>query len=251
MDPSVETVKSVYQSTPYQAAGAALMSFQPLSNIKQHLCGLHTYAHDPSRSVIAHHYCTHLHGKNMHQCLIFDSDTPGARLIGIEYVIPEETFVALPDEEKKYWHSHKFEVESGMLQLGMKPLVPNAVADTAEIPAMTELQTTYGKTTHTWQYDIHPDFPMGPPQLMMAYTADDHVDEALLASRDAQAGTSTAAKRQHRKTYLPQSAIDKMPAEGADAWLSGRTVQFEPVERDVEPIPKGVRSKIGGEKEEA
>jgi hypothetical protein len=42
-----------------------------------------------------------------------------------------------------------------------------------------------------------------------------------------------------------------MPAEGADAWLSGRTVQFEPVERDVEPIPKGVRSKIGGEKEEA
>ena len=26
---------------------------------------------------------------------------------------------------------------------------------------------------------------------------------------------------------------------------------FEPVERDVEPIPKGVRSKIGGEKEEA
>lgn len=44
----------------------------------------------------------------MHQCLIFDSDTPGARLIGIEYVIPEETFVALPDEEKKYWHSHKF-----------------------------------------------------------------------------------------------------------------------------------------------
>ena len=54
-----------------------------------------------------------------------------------------------------------------MLQLGMKPLVPSAsfapnrrsvkaelfvdaVADTAEIPAMTELQTTYGKTTHTW-----------------------------------------------------------------------------------------------------
>lgn len=102
------------------------------------------FSHDPSRSVIAHHYCTHLHGKNMHQCLIFDSDTPGARLIGIEYVIPEETFVGLPDEEKKFWHSHKFgelnvsggrvcadslrgdvEVESGMLQLGMKTLVPS------------------------------------------------------------------------------------------------------------------------------
>jgi hypothetical protein len=44
----------------------------------------------------------------MHQCLIFDSDTPGARLIGIEYVVPEETFQALDDEEKRYWHSHKF-----------------------------------------------------------------------------------------------------------------------------------------------
>ena len=66
-----------------------------------------------------------------------------------------------------------------------------------------------------------------------------------------QAGTNTAAKREHRKTYLPQSAIDKMPAEGADGWLSGRTVQIEPVEREVVPRPEGVRSKIGGEKEKA
>lgn len=29
-------------------------------------------------------------------------------MIGIEYVVPEETFQALDDEEKKYWHSHKF-----------------------------------------------------------------------------------------------------------------------------------------------
>jgi len=35
------------------------------------------------------------------------------------------------------------------------------------------------------QYDIHPDFPLGPPQLMMAYTADEHVDQELLGARDA------------------------------------------------------------------
>ncbi|KAJ9121999.1 hypothetical protein QFC24_004582 [Naganishia onofrii] len=216
----------------------------------------------------------------MHQCLIFDSDTPGARLIGIEYVVPEETFLALDDEEKRYWHSHKFggsrfgsplalctvlgtgrsadhcfgiwvEVESGMLQVGMKSLVPGAVNDAAEIPAMTELQTTYGKTIHTWQYDIHPDFPLGPPQLMMAYTADEHVDQELLGARDAIAGTSTSAKREYRKTYLPSEAVAKMPAEGADGWLSGRTIQLEAVERDVVPRPAGVRSKIDGTKEKA
>ncbi|KAJ9096831.1 hypothetical protein QFC21_005102 [Naganishia friedmannii] len=226
-----DTVKAVYQTEPYQAAAAAL--------------------HDPSRSVIAHHYCTHLKGKNMHQCLIFDSDTPGARLIGIEYVVPEETFVALDDDEKRYWHSHKFEVESGMLQVGMKSIVPGVVNDAAEIPAMTELQTTYGKTIHTWQYDIHPDFPLGPPQLMMAYTADEHVDQELLGARDAIAGTSTSAKREYRKSYLPSEAIAKMPVEGADGWLSGRTIQLEAVERDVLPRPSGVRSKIDGTKEKA
>jgi hypothetical protein len=35
------------------------------------------------------------------------------------------------------------------------------------------------------QYDIHPDFPLGPPQLMMAYTADSQIDQGLLAARDA------------------------------------------------------------------
>jgi len=36
--------------------------------------------------------------------VIYDSDEPGARLIGIEYVVSEGVFVALPEEEKKYWH---------------------------------------------------------------------------------------------------------------------------------------------------
>lgn len=30
-----------------------------------------------------------------------------------------------PEEEKKYWHSHKYEVESGLLMLIGKSLVPS------------------------------------------------------------------------------------------------------------------------------
>lgn len=44
---------------------------------------------------------------------------------GIEYVIDEKLFEDLRVDEKKYWHSHKHEVESGMLKLGTKSLVPS------------------------------------------------------------------------------------------------------------------------------
>jgi len=36
--------------------------------------------------VRAHHYCTHL-TEGVRQCVIYDSDQPGARLIGVEYII--------------------------------------------------------------------------------------------------------------------------------------------------------------------
>jgi hypothetical protein len=56
-------------------------SFAPINQIHQHLCGLHVYAHDPERAVEAHHFCTHL-TPDMHQCVIYDSPGPKARLIG-------------------------------------------------------------------------------------------------------------------------------------------------------------------------
>ena len=34
------------------------------------------------------------------------------------------------------------------------------------------------------QYDLNSDLPLGPPQLMMAYTAADQVNKSLLQQRD-------------------------------------------------------------------
>lgn len=39
-------------------------------------------------------------------------------------------------------------------------------------------------TSRCRQHDKHSDFPLGPPQLMMAYTAEEQVDNALLRERD-------------------------------------------------------------------
>ncbi|OCF37409.1 hypothetical protein I316_00530 [Kwoniella heveanensis BCC8398] len=232
-DKVAEAEQSTYHSTAYSAAGAAQMSFTPINQIHQHLCGLHIYSHDSKRAVKAHHFCTHLR-HDLHQCVIYDSDDKNARLIGIEYLVPEEVFVKLPEDEKKYWHSHKYEVDSGMLMLGTKSLVPNAMTDVAERPAMLELHRTYGKTTHTWQYDIHPDLPLGPPQVMMAYTEDSQVDKALLTERDRELGVDTVAKREVRLGYLKKDDLDRPPAEGADQWTKGRFGQLQWVDREDE-----------------
>ena len=100
----------------------------------------------------------------MHQCVIYDSDKPNARLIGIEYIVTEKIFKELPEEEKKYWHSHIHEVKSGIL---VAPLVPDAL----EHQVMQKLVSTYGKTIHTWQVDKH-SLPLGAPSLMFSNTDD-------------------------------------------------------------------------------
>ena len=123
------------------------------------------------------------------------------------------------------------QIESGLLQLQVKAAVPNVVSDTAEQPAMLELQRTYGKTIHTWQYDIHPDLPLGPPALMMSYTRDGQgPPESLVKARDEKYGMDTASKRRLRADYLPpyEKSVD------ADQWEStGKTVVFEAHEHDL------------------
>ncbi|KAI0721024.1 hypothetical protein C8T65DRAFT_631967 [Cerioporus squamosus] len=218
-----ETKQAAYHSATYHAAGEAIMSFKPINQIHQHLCAFHVYSSDHSRHVEAHHFCKHL-SKDFHQCVIYDSDDPNAKLIGIEYIVSEKIFKSLPPEEKKFWHSHKYEVESGLLQLAPKSFVPGAATDVAEQPAMLELHQTYGKTIHTWAVDIHPDLPLGPPNLMMSYIGDGQGPPAeMVKARDEASGQNTAAKREVRKGYLPPYERD----QAADEWAkTGKGVEF-------------------------
>ncbi|GKV29682.1 hypothetical protein SLEP1_g38587 [Rubroshorea leprosula] len=67
-----------------------------------------------TRQVEADHFCAH-QNEEMRQCLIYDSPKKDARLIGVEFLISENLFLTLPDEEKPLWHSHEYEVKSGVL----------------------------------------------------------------------------------------------------------------------------------------
>jgi len=192
-------------------AAGAIQPKYPVDAMSTYLNGFHMYADEMGRQVEASHFCIHLR-PDLHQCVIFDRNAPDARLIGIEYIVTEERFHALPDDEKRLWHSHRYEVKSGIL-------VAPGIPDLAERAYFNDLVTTYGKTFHTWQYDRE-DFPYGIPQLMMAFTEDGQADEALIHERDGRLGVSTPHKRQDRAD-IPNPEV----APGADAWERGRTVQ--------------------------
>lgn len=186
----------------------------PISAIHAHVCGIHFYSGDMKRQIIAHHYCAHLTDEIL-QCVLYDSEKKDARLIGIEYIVSAKIFESLPPEEKKFWHSHNYEVKSGVLTA---PGAPEA----AEKDLMKVLIGTYGKTWHTWQVDRGDKLPLGIPQLMMAFTKDGQLDAKIAAERDKLYATSVAAKKAARADIL-----DAKLDPGADAWQKGAAVQLD------------------------
>lgn len=199
-------------------ASAAVQRKYPLEAMSTYLNGFHMYADELGRQVEATHFCIHLR-HDLHQCVIFDRNAPDARLIGIEYITTEERFRGLPDEERRLWHSHHYEVKSGVL---VSPGVP----EIAEHAYFHDLVTTYGKTFHTWQYD-RDEFPYGIPQLMMAFTGDGQADEAMIQERDRRLGSSTLRKRRSRADIPVPDVVS-----GANPWQGGRTVQTRLEEMD-------------------
>jgi hypothetical protein len=136
--------------------------------------------------VEANHYCGHLTGE-VRQCLLYDSSSPGARLIGIEYMITPRLYETLDQTERRLWHSHVFEVKSGMLVMPQpSPFVPQAAWDKAETAEMGEVVKLYGKVYHLWQVDRGDQLPLGEPQLMTSITAAEQLPglEGIMDERD-------------------------------------------------------------------
>ncbi|ORY05004.1 DUF1264-domain-containing protein [Basidiobolus meristosporus CBS 931.73] len=212
---------SSFVSKALQAGASITQSFDPVKNICQHLCGIHFYADDMSRQVVAHHYCTQM-SEDMYQCIIFDSDEPNAKLIGIEYVVSEAVFKTLPEEEKRFWHSHRFEVGSGLLTL--PTIVSSGVESKMETKALKNLLNSYGKTVHTWQVDRGDQLPLGPPQMMMAFTEEGQVNPSLTKQLEQKYSISYESKKKDREE-LRQEASPPDPA--ADSWQSGKAYQIK------------------------
>uniref|UniRef100_A0A2N9FZF2 Uncharacterized protein n=1 Tax=Fagus sylvatica TaxID=28930 RepID=A0A2N9FZF2_FAGSY len=79
--------------------------------------------------------------KQMSQHVCTSAPSPCA-----EYIVSDRIFEALPPEEQKLWHSHAYEIKSG---LWVNPQVPGVI----ERPELENLAKTYGKFWCTWQVD--------------------------------------------------------------------------------------------------
>jgi hypothetical protein len=139
------------------------LSITPPHQIGMYLDGYHSYrreaklAGEEQKQIRTAHFCKQVN-PDLYQCLIYDGNSKDARLIGVEYVITKRLYDTLPKTEKKYWHTHDAEVDSGLLTLpGMSKEQQTAI--------LTCLRSTYGKTWQTWN-QLESNVPLGEPALM-------------------------------------------------------------------------------------
>lgn len=112
--------------------------------------------HFPGKAdTVAHHYCKQVTG--MWECLLFDSDSKDARLVGVEAIVDTPTYNAFTAEEKTKWHYHKMEIPKVDAKL------PDLSADEAAKVVKT-LEETYGKIYLLWDPSVEKQ-PVGNPSV--------------------------------------------------------------------------------------
>ena len=137
-----------------------------------------------------------------------------AKLLGVEYVITDKAYRQLPDEEKKYWHPHTYEVLGGML------IAPSLEAE-EEKKLMKMILTTWGKAWHTWP-DHKSAVPLGEPFLIWSLTGDGQADQRVVEQRDREFNVSTASIRERRGQQfgyaVPQVSLPSSMAAVGRQW---------------------------------
>ena len=118
-------------------------------------------------------------------------------------MVPKEVYETFPDEEKKLWHSHEFEVRSGMLILPKPEGKTHDEWEAAELAGMHEIMNLYGKTWHFWEIDAGHQYPFGRPHLMGSATQADQIDlDVVMKKRNETFGVHHAQKAEARKVIL-------------------------------------------------
>jgi len=213
---------------------------RPISDYKLHLVDIHWLSGDLNKQYIAHHFCNFPYEGFM-ICELFNGMDKKARPVGIEYFITKPLFQALPDDEKKLWHSHPYEILSGLF-------VVMGVTPEEEKTLLEYIMGTYGKVTDTWQFDK--DMPTGAPQLGYALALDTQVNWDLADHMDKQLNVGTTHK-ERRAARIHMEMPDKV--EGADDYLKSKQApQYEIgiIEmKDVETIDHSLIKKVIGKVE--
>lgn len=123
-------------------------------------------------------------------------------------MISTALFKTLDPEERKLWHSHVFEVKSGMLILPGPNGLPSGVWEEAETKEMEQVVGLYGKTYHFWQVDRGDKLPLGQPQLMGSFTSAEQFKDfkEVVGDRDRRYGVDYETKAKKR-AYIKEPEV--------------------------------------------
>lgn len=193
-----------------EAGAKAAQANTPVGRLDIHLVGFHPIKADPAHQMEAHHFCRQVN-EDFAQCALFDGNTAEANLNGIEYIISEKLYEALPEDERQYWHPHNYEILSGQL---VAPRLPDA----AEKELMRGKMNSYGKTWHVWNTGATGQpgdkLPLGSALLAWSFNRDGELRPGLLAERDKRLGIDTRKKRESRLDLVglakPQGGVDAL-----------------------------------------
>src|SRR5690242_11039169 len=86
--------KADHAAAPAPPAHANSACWTPVESMHLYLCAFHTAKENPGFQVEAHHFCAPQ--GSLHQCVVYDSKGPNAKLLGVEYIIGDEAYQALP-----------------------------------------------------------------------------------------------------------------------------------------------------------
>jgi hypothetical protein len=104
------------------------------------------------------HFCKP-NDKIMMVCQLYDSNSPNATLIGVEYMITANAYKNLPDREKPNWHYHKEEFAPNRAD----PKLP-MLSEQQQNATLKKLEESFGKVIITW--NPNDKAPIFPPQVI-------------------------------------------------------------------------------------
>ena len=154
-------------------------------------------------------------------------------------MISAALYKTLDSSERKLWHSHVFEVKSGMLILPGPEGLPTGIWEEAETKEMEQVIGLYGKTYHFWQVDRGDKLPLGEAQLMMSLTKEDQVPGfgELLGERDSRYKVSSAQKKEKR-AYIEEPEIHE-DADSAWKEAAAKGERLDGATKDQAPLIQG------------
>lgn len=218
-DTRVAGKKKSFETKMFETEAKMVQGNAPVAQMDLHMIGFHPMKDKPDHQRESHHFCRQMN-EDFAQCALFDGNAGNANLNGVEYIISENLFNSLPDEEKQFWHPHNYEILSGSL------ITPN-LSPSSEKEFMKKKMNSYGKTWHLWNTGHYgmkdgQTLPMGKPELAWSFNRNGEANAGMIEKAEKQYHFKVKDRHEKRmdlvKSAHPQKGVDTLkdffPVEG-------------------------------------